>query len=206
MNELTIQLSYKAYQKLLSLCQSSGMAPEKWVTERINKELVFCPGTPKGALDIARRFMESRVGFLLVPKKATLDMERNVWRIAVFANVNVPAPPFVGEVQVDALTGDVRTPVEEISGMMRIAEASLGMELFPMEKQERLKALRFMNTEGKLNFTQQEELRRLVLEAERQTHENLQRWQNLVCVPKGNENEFQHLMNLADTMEEQVDA
>ena len=96
--------------------------------------------------------------------------------------------------------------VEEISGMMRVAEASLGMELFPMEKQERLRALRLMNTEGKLNSVQQEEFRCLVVEAERQTHENLRRWRNLVRVPKGKENEFQRLMKLADTIEEQADA
>lgn len=206
MNELTIQLSYEAYQKLLSLCQASGIAPEKWVAERINKELMFCPGAPEEALRIARKFLESRVGFLLIPKKATLDAEGNIWRIAVFANVKMPKPPFVGEVQVDALTGDVRTPVEEISGMMRVAEASLGMELLPMEKQERLRALRLMNTEGKLIPAQLEELRCLVVEAERQTHENLRRWKNLVRVSKGKKNEFQRLMNLADTMEEQADA
>ena len=205
MNELTIQLSYEAYQKLLSLSQASGIAPEKWVTERINKELMFCPGTPKEALCIARRFLESRVGFLLMPKKSKLDAEGNIWQIAVFANVKMPKPPFVGEVQVDALTGDVRTSVEEITGMMQVAEASLGMELFPIEKQERLRALRLMNTEGKLKSAQQEEFRCLVVEAERQTHENLRRWRNIVRVPKGKENEFQRLMKLADTIE-QADA
>jgi len=206
MNELTIQLSREAYQKLFSLSQASGIAPEKWVAERINKELTFCPGTPKEVLHIARIFLESRVGFLLIPKKATLDAEGNIWRIAVFANVNMPKPPFVGEVQVDALTGDVWTAVEEIIGMMRVAEASLGMELFPIEKQERLRALRLMNTEGKLKSAQQEEFRCLVVEAERQTHENLRRWRNIVRVPKGKENEFQRLMKLADTIEEQADA
>ena len=167
---------------------------------------MFCPGTPKEALCIARKFLASRVGFLLIPKEATLDAEGNFWRIAVFANVKMPKPPFVGEVQVDALTGDVRAPVEEISGMMRVAEASLGMELFPMEKEERLRVLRLMNTEGKLTLAQQEEFRCLVVEAERQTHENLRRWKNLVRVPKEKASEFQRLMNLSDTIEAQADA
>lgn len=112
--------------------------------------------------------------------------------------------PLVGQMQVDAQSGKVLTSVAEITTMMRVAEAFLGMEGLPLEKQERLRVLRALSSQGKLTEVQQEELNQLVVEAERYTQANLRRWGELVRVPPSKRREFKRLMDEAERMEAHI--
>jgi len=200
MTEITIRLSESAYQRLLTVAQACRKSPEEWLAEQVHSNLERSPMTAPEARQIAAAFLQKRVGFLLVPKRASFEAKQGVWNISVIPNVKMTKPPLVGQIQVDTQSGKVLTPVAEIATMMRVAEAFLGMEGFPLEKQERLRVLRALSSQGKLTEAQQGELHQLVVEAERHTQANLRRWGELVRVPKSKQREFKRLMDKAERM------
>ena len=204
MTEITIRLSESAYQRLLTVAQACRKSPEEWLQEQVASNLTHSPMTAAEARQIAAAFLQKRVGFLLVPKRASSEVKQGVWNISVTPNVKMTKPPLVGQVQVDAQSGRVLTSVAEVSTIMRVAEALLGMEGLPLEKQEQLRVLRALSSQGKLTAAQQDELNQLVLEAERHTQTNLRCWGELVRVPPSNQREFKRLMNQAERMEAQV--
>lgn len=214
MTEITIRLSESAYQRLLTVARTCRKSPEEWLQEQVDSNLTHSPMTAAEARQIAAVFLQKRVGLLLVPKRASFKAKQGVWNISVIPNVKLSEAksrvagmtnrPLVGQMQVDAQSGKVLTSVAEITTMMRVAEAFLGMEGLPLEKQERLRVLRALSSQGKLTEVQQEELNQLVVEAERYTQANLRRWGELVRVPPSKRREFKRLMDEAERMEAHI--
>ena len=205
MNQITISLSEATYQRLLTVAQTYHKSPEEWLAEEVTSNLTHSPTTATEARQIATEFLQKRVGLLLASKHASFKKKQGVWNVSVIPNVRMTPPPLVGQIQIDAQSGKMLTPVAEITTMMRVAEALLGMEELPLEKQMRLRVLRSLSSQGKMTETQHQELNQLVTEAERHTQVNLRQWSELVRVPKSKQHEFKRLMQQAEHTEARVD-
>ena len=128
MHPLTISLPDYLYEKLTRQANAFNTSLEQLVLFQLKRD---------EARDAASAFLKKRAGRCLTVREPILrESTPPIWAISIFTNV---APPVeVGEILIDAGTGEVLSTEQDVTKMMKNGHVSFGFKPFAVEKQERL--------------------------------------------------------------------
>ena len=125
------------------------------------------------ARDTALSFLQKRAGRCLMAREPNLkDSDPSTWVVPIFTNVDPPVG--VGEIHVDANTGEVLNTEMDVAEMIEKGHVSFGFESFAAEKQERLTELLALNNEQVLAPEVKQEMEALLAEKQALQIQNLQ--------------------------------
>lgn len=164
MRPLTISLPDYLYEKLAQQAKVSDTSLEELVLFQLKRDK---------AKDAALALLQKRAGRCLTAGEPILKQSTPpTWVVPIFTNV---APPFgVGEVLVDADTGEVLSTGMDVAEMIKKGHVSFGFEPFATEKQERLAELLALNNEKTLASKMKQEMETLLAEKQALQIQNLQ--------------------------------
>ena len=164
MRPLTISLPDYLYEKL---------AQQAKVSETSLEELVLFQLKRDEARDAALSLLQKRAGRCLTAREPTLKGSTPpIWVVPTFTNV---APPVrVGEILVDANTGEVLSTEMDVAEMIEKGHVSFGFESLAVEKQERLAELLALNNEKVLESEAKKEMEALLAEEQALQIQNLE--------------------------------
>ena len=164
MHPLTISLPDYLYEKLTRQANAFEISLEQLVVFQLKRD---------EARDTASAFLRKRAGRCLMTREPILRESLPViWVIPIFTNV---APPVeVGEILVDADTGEVLSTQQDVAEMMKNGHVSFGYKSLAMEKQERLAELLALNGEKPLESGKQQEMEALLAEEQELQLRNLE--------------------------------
>ena len=164
MRPLTISLPDYLYKKLTQQAKVSKTSLEDFVLFQLKRD---------EARDAALTLLRKRAGRCLMAKEPILkESTPPIWVVPVFTNV---APPVeVGEIRVDAGTGEVLSTEMDVAEMIRKGHVSFGFEPLPVEKQERLAELLALNGEKMLESEETQEMEALLAEEQELQIRNLE--------------------------------
>ena len=165
MRPLTISLPDYLYNKLTQQAKVSKTSLEDFVLFQLKRD---------EARDAALTLLRKRAGRCLMAKEPILkESTRPLWVVPIFTNV---APPVeVGEIHVDAETGEVLSTEMDVAEMIENGHVSFGFESLAIEKQERLTELLALNSEQVLAPEVIQEMDALLDEKQALQIRNLQR-------------------------------
>ena len=137
MRPLTISVPDYLYEKLTQQAKVSDISLEELVLFQLKRD---------EARDAALTLLRKRAGRCLTVREPIVKESMPlIWVVPVFTNV---APRVnVGEILVDADTGEVLSTEEDVAEMIEKGHVSFGFESFAAEKQERLTELLALNSE-----------------------------------------------------------
>ena len=164
MRPLTISLPDYLYKKL---------AQQAKVSETSLEELVLFQLKRDEARDAALTLLRKRAGRCLTVRQPILkESMPPIWVVPVFTNV---APPVeVGEILVDADTGEVLNTEMDVAEMIEKGHVSFGFKSFAAEKQERLTELLALNSEKTLESKEKKQMEVLLAEEQALKIQNLE--------------------------------
>ncbi len=164
MRPLTISLPNYLYEKLTQQAK---------ICETSLEELVLFQLKRDEAREAASAFLRKRAGRCLTVKEPVLkETVSSLWVVPIFTNV---APPMeVGEIIVDADTGEVLSTQNDVAEMMKKGHVSFGYKSLAREKQERLAELLALNGEKPLELEEQQEMEALLAEEQELQIRNLE--------------------------------
>ena len=164
MRLLTISLPDYLYRKLAQQAKVSDTSLEELVLFQLKRDAVR---------DAALTFLRKRAGRCLTVREPILkESTPPIWVVSTFTNVAPPA--CVGEIRVDADTGDVLSTEMDVAEMIEKGHVSFGFESFATEKQERLTELLALNNEQVLAQEVKQEMEALLAEKQALQIRNLQ--------------------------------
>ncbi|MDE0426909.1 hypothetical protein F4Y59_10810 [Candidatus Poribacteria bacterium] len=164
MRPLTISLPDYLYEKLTQQAQAFETSLEELVLFQLKRD---------EARDAASAFLRKRAGRCLTVREPVFkETVPPLWVVPIFTNV---APPVeVGEIIVDADTGEVLSTQQDVVKMMKKGHVSFGFESFAIEKQERLAELLALNNERTLESNEKQEMETLLAEEQKLQIRNLE--------------------------------
>lgn len=164
MRSLTISLPDYLYKKLTQQAK---------VSETSLEELVLFQLKRGEARDTALAFLQKRAGRCLIAREPNLkDSDSLIWVVPIFTNVKSSVK--VGEILVDANTGEVLSTEQDVTEMVEKGHVSFGFESFAAEKQERLAELLALNSEKTLESKEKQEMEALLAEEQTLQIRNLE--------------------------------
>ena len=164
MRLLTISLPDYLYEKLTQQAKVSETSVEEFVLFQLKRD---------EARDTALTFLQKRAGRCLIAREPNLkDSDSPVWIVPIFTNVESSVK--VGEIFVDADTGDVLSTQQDVTKMMKKGHVSFGFETFTVKKQERLAELLALNNKKTLDLEEQSEMEALLAEEQELQIRNLE--------------------------------
>ena len=147
-------------------------------------ELVVTPLRPElggGLLDSetakaqAMAFVHRPAGKCLTVREPILEeVDKLVWLIPVLTNVNSGSAAFVGQIVIDAITGDILNVEDDVVETIKKGHHSFGFQHLPSEKQNRLAELLALNQQGKLKSGEKRAMDVLPTEEQALQAENLE--------------------------------
>lgn len=164
MRLLTISLPDYLYKKLAQQAKVSQTSLEELVLFQLKRD------EARGA---ALTFLQKRAGRCLTVREPILKQSTPpTWVVPIFTNV---APPVeVGEIFVDANTGEVLSPEMDVTEMIKKGHVSFGFKSLAVEKQERLAELLALNNEKVLKSEAKKEMEALLAEEQALQIQNLE--------------------------------
>ncbi len=165
MRPLTISLPDYLYEKLTQQAKVSKISLEDFVLCQLERDEVR---------DTALTFLRKRAGRCLIAREPILkESTRSIWVVPIFTNVDPPVE--VGEIHIDAETGEVLSTEMDVAEMIENGHVSFGFESLAIEKQERLTELLALNNERVLDLEEKQEIEALVAEEQALQIQNLER-------------------------------
>ncbi|RKU06717.1 hypothetical protein C6503_25770 [Candidatus Poribacteria bacterium] len=164
MRPLTISLPDYLYKKLTQQAKVSKTSLEDLVLFQLKRD---------EARDAALTLLRKRAGRCLMAKEPIFkESTPPVWIVPIFTNV---APPVeVGEIHIEADTGQVLSTEMDVAEMIKKGHVSFGFEPLPVEKQERLAELLALNGEKMLESEETQEMEALLAEEQELQIRNLE--------------------------------
>lgn len=164
MRPLTISLPNYLYEKLTQQAKSFETSLEELVLFQLERY---------EAREAASTFLRKRAGRCLTVREPVLkETVSSLWVVPIFTNV---APPMeVGEIIVDADTGEVLSTQNDVAEMLKKGHVSFGYKSLAREKQERLAELLALNGEKPLELEEQQEMEALLAEEQELQIRNLE--------------------------------
>ncbi|MDE0685380.1 MAG: hypothetical protein OXI63_20825 [Candidatus Poribacteria bacterium] len=164
MRSLTISLPDYLYEKLTQQAKVSKISLEDFVLFQLERDEVR---------DTALTFLRKRAGRCLMAKEPILKKSTPpIWVVPIFTNVDPPVK--VGEIRVNAGTGEVLNTEMDVAEMIENGHVSFGFESLAIEKQERLTELLALNSEQVLAPEVIQEMDALLAEKQALQIRNLQ--------------------------------
>ena len=165
MRPLTISLPDYLYEKLRQQAKVSKISLEDFVLFQLERDEVR---------DTALTFLRKRAGRCLMTREPILkESTPPIWGVPIFTNVDPPVE--VGEIHIDAETGEVLSTEMDVAEMIKKGHVSFGYESLAVEKQERLAELLALNGEKMLESKEKQEMETLVAEEQALQIQNLER-------------------------------
>ena len=164
MRPLTISVPDYLYEKLTQQAKVSETSVEELVLFQLKRD---------EAKEAALTFLQKRAGRCLTIREPILkESIPPIWVVPTFTNV---APPVgVGEVLVNANTGEVLSTERDVAEMIKKGHVSFGFEPLAVEKQERLAELLALNSEKTLERKEKQEMEALLAEEQALQVRNLE--------------------------------
>ena len=164
MRPLTISLPDYLYEKLTQQAKAFETSLEELVLFQLKRD---------EARDAALAFLRKRAGRCLTVREPILkESIPSIWAVPIFTNV---APPVeVGEILIDADTGDVLSTQQDVAEMIKKGHVSFGYKSLAVEKQERLAELLALNNERTLELEEKQEMESLLAEEQELQIRNLE--------------------------------
>ena len=164
MRPLTISLPDYLYEKLAQRAEAVDTSLEEHVLFQLKRA---------EARDTALMFLQKRAGRCLMAAEPILkESMPPIWVVPIFTNV---APPVgVGEILIDADTGQVLSTEMDVAEMIKKGHVSFGYESLAVEKQERLAGLLALNSEKTLESKEIQEMEALLAEEQERQIRNLE--------------------------------
>ena len=164
MRLLTISLPDYLYEKLTQQSKIFETSLEELVLFQLKRDEVK---------DAALVFLKKRAGRCLIVREPILkESIPAIWAVPIFTNV---APPIeVGEILIDADTGNILSTQQDVTEMMKKGHVSFGFEPFAVKKQERLAELLALNNEKTLASNEKQEMEALLAEEQELQIRNLE--------------------------------
>ena len=165
MNRLTLTLPDELYSRLAQRASENEETPEEIVLERLRREFGEDFLDSQAAKEQASAFLHERAGKCLTVREPILEeTDTPVWLIPVITNVDKREAAFVGQIVLNAKTGEILNEQRDVVEMIKKGHQSLGFHKFPLQKQERLAELLSENHERELTEPEQEEMENLLAE------------------------------------------
>ena len=174
MPQVLLDLPEETYQRLKERAQVTHLSVREILTRRIIRDFGFSINTSPQAKQLAEEWLHAHAGLLLKAGKPTFEDERQVWRVPVVTNVRSRESDLVGEVHIDAQTGNLLES-EDIMEMLGKTQQAFGLSRIKAEQQSRLNELLESNRARKLTPQEEEELDLLMRQAQEQTDANLEK-------------------------------
>ena len=164
MRPLTISLPDYLYKKLTQQAKVSKISLEDFVLFQLERDEIR---------DAALTFLRKRAGRCLMAREPILkESTPLVWGVPIFTNVDPPIE--VGEIYVDADTGEVLSTEMDVAEMIKKGHVSFGFKPFAAEKQKRLAELLALNSEKTLESKEIQEMETLLAEEQELQIRNLE--------------------------------
>ena len=164
MRPLTISLPDYLYEKLIQQAKVSETSLEELVLFQLKRD---------EARDTALTFLRKRAGRCLTVREPILkESTPPIWVVPIFTNV--ASLVGVGEILVDAETGQVLNTEQDVAEMIKKGHVSFGFKSLAVEKQERLAELLVLNNEKVLESEAKEEMEALLAEEQALQIRNLE--------------------------------
>ena len=179
MNPLTIALPDDLYEKLTQRAKAVKISVGELVLTRLRREFGADLLDDETAKTQAMAFLRHRAGRCLTVREPILEeTDKPVWLVPVLTNVAPTAAAFVGQIVVDAKTGDVLNTVDDVVEMVKKGHDSFGFERLPLAKQNRLVELLASNQQGDLESGEKREMEALLAEEQALQVQNLETLEN----------------------------
>ena len=164
MRPLTISLPDHLYEKLMQQAKAFETSLEELVLFQLKRD---------EARSTALAFLRKCAGRCLTVREPIFkEAASPVWTVPTFTNVSPPT--IVGEVIVDADTGEVLSTKKDVADMIKKGHISFGFKPFPLEKQTRLAELLARNGEKLLKAEEKQEMEMLLAEEQALQLQNLE--------------------------------
>jgi hypothetical protein len=183
MAELMVQVSEPIYHRLEVQAHAANMSVTDWLTYHLSREFNLQVATAAQARERTQAFLHESGGLILRAGEPRFEAARNLWHVPVRPRLREGKPKAVGEICLDATTGDVLSDPMAVGQMLQRARPQLGLEAWPADKQTRLDELLESQREGTLPDSEQQELTALLEEWEIHNLDNLLRLSERTSVP-----------------------
>ncbi len=175
MNRLILTLPDKLYSRLAQRASENEKTPEEIVLERLRREFGEDFLDSQTAKEQASAFLHERAGKCLTVREPVLEeTDIPVWLVPVITNVDKSDAAFVGQIVLNAKTGEVLNKQRDVVEMIKKGHRSLGSCEFPLQKQERLAELLAENQERELTRSEQADMENLLAEEQSLQIRNLE--------------------------------
>ena len=175
MNRLTLTLPDELYSRLTQRALEKEKTPEEIALERLRREFGEDFLDSQMAKEQASHFLHGRAGRCLTVREPILEeTDTPVWLVPVITNVGKREAAFVGQIVINAKTGEVLNEEQDVVEMIKKGRQSLGFHEFPFQKRERLAELLTENQERFLTEDEQKEMENLLAEEQSLQIRNLE--------------------------------
>ncbi len=183
MAHITIEISQPVHQYLIQQAQEVDCPPEIWLQQHLSSAFGIAIPTPEKANTQGQSVLHQSVGTMLRVGTPVFEGTTFQWCLPVLPNTwanSVPAlrsgqPTPVGELRLDAKTGELRTDAYAIYDMAEKAKEVMGMQRLPVEVHRRMEELSDQADAGPLTPSEQKELDELAEQWLNHALKNLQR-------------------------------
>jgi len=175
MYQLTLTLSDELYNRLIQRASTSQKTVEETILENLHRELGEGFLDSQKAKEQAKSFLHKRAGrCLTVIQPVWEETDIPICLVPVITNVDKSEADFVGQILINARTGEVLNTEQDVIEMVKKGHRSLGFREFPIEKQERLAELLAENQERILTESEQRDIKNLLNEEQLLQIKNLE--------------------------------
>jgi hypothetical protein len=173
MTQLTLQLPQPVYERLREQARGAHLSISELLMQRISRDLGYAVGTAQQARRRALKLLRAEAGLVLHTGSPEFDEGQQRWRVPVVPNLRGSEAEPVGEVLLDAVSGQPLTSPTEVRRML--AEATSRLQTHPLapEDEARLRDLLAQNQQRPLSSAEQAELEALMKRDAEQSLANL---------------------------------
>jgi len=184
METIFVELPEPVVACLRKEARQEKISVSELVAQRINSDFNFATRTAQQARRKAIKIMREHAGYLLRTGKPTFDIKTGQWHVPALTNPRKGIPVSVGEVIIDAESGEVLTDSNSIHNFTEEAGLHLGIEKFPEAFQERMSILLTKNNNGELTDDEKRELDEMMERWRSKNLENTRRLVENIRIPK----------------------
>jgi len=186
MAEITVQLPEPIMVRLRQQALKADVSLSELLSKRLIEDFNLAVCTETVARRRALKVLREHAGYVLRTGLPTFDATSFQWCVPVIPNLKHGKPEPIGEVRLNAETGEVLTEPSTILEMSNRVATLLGIEHFDEGFQKRLDELLTKNNNGELSQDERRELMEMVQKVNAKDIQNAQRLIERIRLPKSN--------------------
>lgn len=189
MDEIVVQLPEPIIARLREQSLKAEVSLAEMISQRLVEDFGLAVCTEEQARRHALEFLRKHTGYMLRTGTPVFDAKTFVWHVPVLPNLEHGKPNPIGEVRLEADTGEILTDSFTILEIADKAVSLFGIEHFDESFQKRLEELLDKNNSGELSQAERRLLESMVQKVQAKDLENIQRLMERLHLPEVNRKE-----------------